>query len=79
MNQKYFIGIDISKGKLDCAVILSDYSVVTECIVPNNVKKINSFLKAFMKKHKKRGLINCLFVVKTPGFTIVHYDSRLPT
>jgi transposase len=52
MNQKYFIGIDISKGKLDCAVILSDYSVVTECIVPNNVKKINSFLKAFMKKHK---------------------------
>ena len=52
MNQKYFIGIDISKGKLDCAVILSDYSVVMEYIVPNNVKKINSVLKAFMKKHK---------------------------
>lgn len=52
MNQKYFIGIDISKGKLDCAVILSDYTVVVENIIPNNVKKINSFLKGFIKKHK---------------------------
>ena len=52
MNQKYFIGIDISKGKLDCAVILSDYTVVAENIIPNNVKKIKSFLKGFTKKHK---------------------------
>lgn len=52
MNQKYFIGIDISKGKLDCAVILADYKVVTESIVPNKVNKINSFLKTFLKKHK---------------------------
>jgi transposase len=51
MNQKYFIGIDISKGKLDCAVILSDYTVVAENSIPNNVKKIKSFLKGFIKKH----------------------------
>lgn len=52
MNQKYFIGIDISKGKLDCAVILADYTVVDESIIPNNVNKIKSYLKAFLKKHK---------------------------
>jgi hypothetical protein len=41
MKQKYFIGIDISKGKLDCAVILEDYTVVSECVIANNVKKSN--------------------------------------
>jgi transposase len=52
MNQNYFIGIDISKEKLDCAVIFSDFSVVLECIVPNNIKKIKTFLKSFCKKKK---------------------------
>ena len=52
MNQKYFIGIDISKAKLDCAVITSDLTVVSECVIPNNVTKINSFLRAFLKKQK---------------------------
>ena len=52
MKQKYFIGIDISKGKLDYAVILSDYKVVSENIIPNNVKSVKSFFKSFIKKHK---------------------------
>src|SRR5574343_631311 len=52
MNQKYFIGIDISKGKLDYAVILADYTIIAENIIPNNVRKIESFLKTFLKKHK---------------------------
>ncbi|MBX7094491.1 MAG: IS110 family transposase [Flavobacteriales bacterium] len=52
MNQKYFIGIDVSKGKLDCAVILSDYSIVLERVVKNNDQKIAVFLKALMKKLK---------------------------
>jgi transposase len=52
MNQKYFIGIDVSKEKLDCALILSDYKVVTECIIPNNRKKIKSFLKGVLKGRK---------------------------
>lgn len=52
MNQKYFIGIDVSKEKLDCALILSDYKAVSECIIPNNVKKIKSFLKSTLKTQK---------------------------
>jgi transposase len=52
MNQKYFIGIDISKGKLDVAVILSDHTLVVESVIPNNVKKIKSFLNGFVKKQK---------------------------
>jgi len=52
MNQKYFIGIDVSKEKLDCALILSDYNVVTECTIPNNLKKIESFLKGVLKGRK---------------------------
>ena len=52
MNQKYFIGIDVSKEKLDCALILSDYNVVAECIIPNNLKRIKLFLKSTLKKQK---------------------------
>lgn len=52
MNQKYFIGIDVSKEKLDCALILSDYNVVTECTIPNNLKKIKSFLTGVLKGRK---------------------------
>jgi transposase len=52
MKQKYFIGIDISKGKLDCAVILEDYTVVSECVIANNAKKIKSFMTGLLKKHK---------------------------
>jgi hypothetical protein len=30
---------DVSEEKLNCALILSDYTVVTECSIPNNLKK----------------------------------------
>lgn len=50
MKQKYFIGIDVSKDKLDCAVMASDYSVLIEKIIINKDQKIASFFKAFMKK-----------------------------
>lgn len=73
MNQKYFIGIDISKGKLDCAVILSDYSVVAECIVPNNQKKIKSFLNAFMKK---KGVSSDLIIVCCENTGIYNFPLR---
>jgi len=51
MKQKYFIGIDISKQKLDLAIILSDFSIVDEQVIPNQQVKIKSFLKGFIKKH----------------------------
>ena len=50
MKQKYFIGIDISKQKLDLAVILSDFTIVEERIVPNHQVKIKSYLRGLMKR-----------------------------
>jgi transposase len=52
MNQKYFIGIDISKGKLDCATILSDFTVVDERVILNKIDKITSFFKLIAKTYK---------------------------
>jgi transposase len=52
MEQKYFIGIDVSKDKLDCAIILPNYSVVLERIVKNKENNISSFLSALLKKAK---------------------------
>jgi transposase len=52
MNQKYFIGIDISKSKLDIAVLSSDREIVSECVISNNVGKVRSFFKTFIKRHK---------------------------
>jgi transposase len=52
MNQKYFIGVDLSKEKIDCSVILQDYSVVLEKVVKNQDAKIKSFILAFSRKAK---------------------------
>jgi transposase len=52
MEQKYFIGVDVSKDKLDCAIILSNFSVVREKVVKNNDLKIASFLRAVVRKFK---------------------------
>jgi len=51
MKQKYFIGIDISKQKMDLAIILSDFRIVDEQVIPNQQVKIKSFLNGFIKKH----------------------------
>ena len=40
MKQKYFIGIDISKQKLDLAIILSDFSIVDEQVIPNQQDEV---------------------------------------
>lgn len=52
MRQKYVIGIDISKSKLDCAVMDSEYKIQCEGIIPNTEKGIASFLKDLSKKLK---------------------------
>jgi len=46
MKQKYVIGIDISKSKLDCAVIDFEYKIHYEMIIENTAKSIESFLKS---------------------------------
>jgi transposase len=52
MNQKYFIGIDLSKGKIDCAVMTSDIHLLLEKVVKNDLDRIKSFINAFIRKQK---------------------------
>lgn len=46
MKQRYIIGIDVSKSKLDCAVMSSDYKIVHEEIIVNKEKNIKDFLQS---------------------------------
>lgn len=52
MTQKYFIGVDISKEKIDIAVISSMYEVLLEKCIKNTEEKISRFLPALMRKLK---------------------------
>jgi transposase len=72
MKQKYFIGIDISKQKLDLAIILSDFSIVDEQVIPNQQVKIKSFFKGLIKKHGIE-IENLLICVEHTGI----YNSPL--
>lgn len=62
MKQKYFIGVDISKSKIDCAVMSADLQLMLEKVVVNNDQKITSFLKGVLKRLKadaKQVLVCC--------------------
>jgi transposase len=61
MYQKYFIGIDISKNKLDCTLVFSDFSVIEERIIDNKPPKIKAFLNGLIRKFKidKNQLMVC--------------------
>lgn len=52
MKQKYVIGVDISKSKVDCAIINFDFKVVLEREVFNKEKTLESFLKKMVKQLK---------------------------
>jgi transposase len=52
MNQKYFVGIDISKAKLDVAVIDAQFNTLLEKVIPNNPVKIRTFISALRRKFK---------------------------
>ena len=61
MKQKYVIGIDISKSKLDCAVMDFEYKIHFEFTIPNTGKAILSFLKDLLNllKITKEVLLIC--------------------
>lgn len=62
MKQIYFIGIDVSKEKVDVAVINSAKEVLTEKVVSNDRNKLINFISAVIRKHKvdsKQVLICC--------------------
>lgn len=49
MKQKYVIGIDISKSKVDCAVMDFAFKMEYELIITNTEKKLRSFIKDMLK------------------------------
>jgi predicted NBD/HSP70 family sugar kinase len=69
MTQKYVIGMDISKSKLDCAVMDFEYKIQYEMVISNAEKEIVSFLKSMEKllKTSKEEVLN--LPAKTRGFT----------
>lgn len=52
MKQIYYIGVDISKEKVDVAVMNQNYQVLLEKVVQNQDSKLSSFLKIVLKKFK---------------------------
>ena len=61
MKQKYVIGIDVSKSKLDCTAISSTLQIQSETVIANNEKSIQSYLKEMLKvlKVKKEDILIC--------------------
>lgn len=52
MNQKYFVGVDISKSKLDVAVMDTTFNILLEKVIPNDPAKIRTFISALRRKLK---------------------------
>src|SRR3954470_18757035 len=52
MKQIYYIGVDISKEKIDIAVMGNDYKILIEKVVQNQDAKIMSFFTYLIKKLK---------------------------
>ena len=50
MIQKYVIGIDVSKSKLDCAIMDFNLLLFNEKSIANNQKSIGSFISTLIKK-----------------------------
>lgn len=50
MNQIYIIGVDISKSKIDCAVMSVDLNLLQEKEVINTDLKVKTFLKKLLKE-----------------------------
>ncbi len=62
MQKEYsvFIGLDVSKDKLDYCITSKADAQHQFGIVANKAKDINSFLKAIGKKHSKESILFCL-------------------
>lgn len=52
MKQKYIIGVDISKSKIDCAIIDAHFKLEREREVANEDAKLRSFLRGALKSLK---------------------------
>ncbi len=52
MNQNYYVGIDISKSKLDLVVMDRSFQVLLEKVIANNPSRIRTFMGALERKLK---------------------------
>lgn len=52
MNQIYYMGVDISKEKVDVAVMSKDYQLVLTKVIKNDTKKLVSFINSLLRKLK---------------------------
>lgn len=52
MKQSYVIGVDISKSKIDCALMSPDFSLLKEKEVVNTDLKVKTFLTGLLKELK---------------------------
>lgn len=50
MKQNYFIGVDISKSKIDCALMSAGLTIILEKEVVNSDQKVKVFLLSVLKK-----------------------------
>ena len=50
MNQNYFIGVDISKSKIDCALINAQMNILAEKEVKNTDQRVKSYLLGILKR-----------------------------
>ena len=66
MKQKYIIGVDISKSKIDCAIIDAHFKLEREREVANQDAKLRSFLRGALKSLKLHAdeLLVCIGVLK---------------
>lgn len=52
MNQNYYLGVDISKSKIDCALINAQFELLNEKEVKNTDQKVKLYLMSILKKLK---------------------------
>ncbi|CAM3748314.1 transposase [Mucilaginibacter galii] len=71
----YFIGIDVSRDKLDCAV-MNGRKLVSHTVIPNELKAIRSFLKD-IKQLPKFTIGKSLFGLEQTGIYTSHLLNAL--
>lgn len=52
MKQSYFLGVDISKSKIDCILLNAELKPLIEKEVENTENRIRAFIDSVLKKHK---------------------------
>lgn len=60
MNYSHYIGIDVSKEKLDVVLMTVSGEILDKTVIKNNVTAIGKWLRSLFKKHSKEEMLFCL-------------------